>query len=217
MRSQAQVYWDNYAILSLFDSANRIGSIDGNLKIQKLGFIFELKGQEKNLKSAHYRFFRYNNGPYSRFLANDVLLLKAKGFISSSNQLTKRGHFLTEFVGLNTKIEGLSKEAIKISEEVSREFGKYSGPKLTSIVYKMTVPVIDLENKPMKVRDIDVCTDILDPVRNPESREIHLFGNELIADLNEEFEISSSRLDPGNLAVREEVISALEHTIQSGR
>src|SRR5208282_4992798 len=99
MRSDQQKYWDIVSVLRLFDRASKIAPIDGNLKIQKLAFIYELRGQEKNFKAAHYRFFRYTLGPYSKTLANDVLELKRFGFITStSNQLTARGKFVLEYL-----------------------------------------------------------------------------------------------------------------------
>lgn len=216
MREAVQQYWDFFAILNLFDQTNKVSNIDGNLKIQKLSFIFELKGQEKGFKSAHYRFFRYNNGPYSRFLANDVLELKEKGFITrNSNQITRRGEFLSEFIKLNAPIKGANQKALEISDEVVKEYGKYSGPQLTNIVYKMVVPVVDLENKLMKVRDIAACTDILDPIRNQNAEDVVL-PDDLVSDLKEEFQIPPDRLNPNNPEVRAQAVRALEEAIHRG-
>lgn len=215
MRTIQQKYWDAFAVLNLFRAANNIGSIDGNLKIQKMGFIVEERGQEQNLKAAHYPYFRYNNGPFSKDLANDVLRLKDMGFITRANQLTRRGSFLVEFVGLNADIKGRSLEALNIAENVAKEFGKHSGSQLTNIVYGMVVPVIGRDNERIQVKDIGHCTDIIDPLEDAQMAELELFSDDLIEDLKEEFKIPLEKLDPKNQQVHDHAVGAIEHALQS--
>ena len=211
MRTVQQKYWDAFAVLSLFDAANKVRPIDGNLKIQKMGFLFEIKGQERGIKAGHYTFFRYNNGPFSKWLANDVADLKRMGFISGdSNKITRRGSFLLEFVRLNAQISGDAKEAVEIANQVGAEFGKYTGPALTTYVYRMTVPVIDYNNETKKVRDIEHCVDIIDPVKDKNLREIQLFTEDLIQDLKAEFSIPARKLRKDNPEIEAESRRRLE-------
>ena len=63
--------WDTVALLTLLDAVNEVGRVEGNLKPQKLAFLAELEGAaNRNLRTAHFRFFRYTFGPYSGQLAS---------------------------------------------------------------------------------------------------------------------------------------------------
>jgi hypothetical protein len=212
MRSDQQRLWDSVAVLSLFDCVNRTADIGGNLKIQKLCFIYELKGHDRNLKSAHYRFFRYTAGPYSKDLANDVLLLKDLEFVTkNSNQLTDRGRFLLEY--LRQDLSGRAVASLQILTEVCTEFGSYSGQDLKERVYDMFVPVIDHGDRLSKVKDIKPFTDILDPLVDQHLEDIELFPEDLVSDIKEEFTIPGAQLDPQNAAVRESVARTLRNIL----
>jgi uncharacterized protein YwgA len=211
MRSDQQKFWDIIAILHLFGCANQIAQIDGNLKIQKLAFIYELKGQEKNFKAAHYRFFRHNLGPYSKDLANDVLALKKLGFITSTtNQLTGRGTFILEYLAPYLQSAETATQLFAILEGVCREYGRFSGPQLVNKVYGMTVPVIDYGNEKWKVKDIPSFTDILDPQKIAQLKEAQVFPEDVLADIRDELQIPSERLDPRNESVKREVFHRLQ-------
>ena len=84
--------WDTVALLAILSGANERASHHGNLKVQKLVFLAEIEGQSKGFKAAHYRFFRWNMGPYCAALANHMTNLEDATSADSSNPAINR-HF----------------------------------------------------------------------------------------------------------------------------
>jgi hypothetical protein len=213
-RSISQKHWDYLATLSLLDCANRVYPVEGNLKIQKLGFIFELVGRDKGIRSGHYRFFRYQLGPYSKSLANDVKFLKDLGFLNrSSNQLTNRGKFLIDYFLTPLSSAPVASESLRILNTVCEKFGRYSGNALRGQVYNMEVKVSGCANRIMKVRDIPFKADILDPVMDRSSREIEPFPDDMASDLTAELSIPAADLSPENPTVRNVALNAIQRAL----
>lgn len=198
----------------MFDCANQVASISGNIHIQKLAFIYELEGQRKGIKAAHYRFFRYTMGPFSKDLANDVGFLKELEFVTKwSNEVTHRGRFLLEYLGPHLNKARTATTALQILRKVCKEYAKFSGWDLMNQVYKMNVPVISYGNKRLKVKEIGSFIDILDPIRDDKLRDIEPLPEDTISDLKEEFAIQASRLDPQNASVRASVLRTLHRAL----
>lgn len=210
MREAFQKYWDLAAVLNLFDFANKIAPIDGNFKIQKLGFISELRGQENaGVRATHYKFFRYHFGPYSKELANDVGFLKERGFLDAFNRVTDRGRYLIDYIRPEIAQSNNSELSLEILQSVCTDYGRYTGGQLKRQVYEMVVPVIEYDNATLKVKDIGYCTDILDPVRL-DLRESANFPDDTLQDLRSEFNIPLESLDPANDDVKNEAMNLLQ-------
>ncbi len=198
MRTQKQTYWDYIATLLLFNSVNNVGTVDGNLKIQKLPFIIEFRGLEKGLKTLYLKFFRYTWGPYSKELSKDIEFLTKAEVITSSKKLTKKGHFLLDYFLPEINANPTGKETLNIIDEVVKEYGKKSGPRLKDIVYEMKVPVYDLGNELKKVRDIDFFLDIFVPTECPNLKDTMIFSPESLSVIEEELKLPLSALDPSS-------------------
>lgn len=208
MRTQAQQIWDYIAIIKLLDDVNKINYIDGNLKIQKLIFLSELEGLKTHIAPMHFKFFRYNLGPYSKELANSVNFLINQGFITSTKKITKRGEFLIEYVrdAINESI--IFKKAFEIINETIEKYGRYPGSKLTNMVYDLKVPVYDYGGKVEKVRNIGTFTDIIVPTQMAELQDIALF-DDILEDIEEELNLSPYSLDPNNPDYQKTITRAL--------
>lgn len=210
MREPFQKYWDLTTVLCMFEFANRIAPIDGNLKIQKLGFISEWRAQEARVLAAHYKFFRYQFGPYSKDLANDVGFLKERGFVDVFNRLTARGNYLVEYIRPEIERNENSALSLEIIKGVCSEYARYSGIQLKRQVYEMVVPVIDYNNCPLKVRDIGYFTDILDPMKLTGLKECANFPDDTVDDLKREFYIPPETLDPANEEMNHKTMALLQ-------
>lgn len=209
MRSQEQTYWDLYSVLKLFEVLNEAGRRADNLKIQKLTFLHELKGQSEGLRSAHYKFFRYTYGPYSKILAQDVEFLEERGLITkTTRQLTKRGQFLLEILVDEIQSAG-AKRAVELIEATTREYAKLRSSRLVDRVYAMEVPVVDLGGKRVKVRDISTFLDILDPLHS-DLADIDGFNAETVELIKEELEIDPADLESTSPSYKASVADALE-------
>lgn len=211
MRTKEQKYWDRLVLLRLFQAVSERSRVDGNLKAQKLVFLVELKAHKQRIKAAHYKFFRYQLGPFSADLANDVRCLEDLGLVTKSTRaLTDRGRFLHDYILGSLASDAGTKSALNIVEQVASEFGQKSGKALMNIVYGMTVPVFDLGGREKKVRDIAVFLDILNPVFTPELEEVQPLSDDLIADIEAELALDPDRLEPNHPTFRQTVRRALE-------
>ncbi len=157
MRTKAQLAWDLSSVLYLLDCAAGVARATDNLKVQKLTFLHEFAAQGEGLATAHYKFFRYQFGPYSKVLAKDVELLEGLGFITkTSRRLTKRGQFLLEAVLGEMRESPGGKRATELIQTTAVSFGKVPSPKLVDMVYSMKVPVSDLGGEVTKIRDVEM-------------------------------------------------------------
>jgi hypothetical protein len=77
MRNEGQI-WDQIFLLNLFSCSDE--RLD-NLKIQKIVFLTEIEGRNRNFAAANFPFFRYHFGPYSKVAANTVRKLEVFGFV----------------------------------------------------------------------------------------------------------------------------------------
>ena len=172
MRTKGQKYWDQFVLLDLFGAVSAVDIVGGNLKAQKLTFLLELYALRKSSVVGHYRFFRYQMGPYSPDLANDIRELETEELLSRSGRhLTPRGVFLHDYVAEMLSGNADLQMVTTLTSEVATSFGKKSGAALMNMVYGMRVPVFDL-GREMKVLHIPSFLDILDPVHTPNLREI---------------------------------------------
>ncbi len=194
MRERSEQFWDYVFLLNLFQCSEE--PLD-NLKIQKLTFISEDKAREEDkLKAAHYPFFRFNLGPYSKVLANDVRTLEDLGFVHPETRCpTERGRYILDYVQEFIKQSKEAQHSLKILSNVCKKYRDVKSSKLVNIVYKMEVPVVQFNGKVMTVRDIPLHTDIIDPALENLS-DIPVFTQEALDDLQVEFSLSAEDLDP---------------------
>ena len=138
----------------------------GRTKMQKSMFLVELKLQEQELPTPHFRFFRYNNGPFSRQIWDDFDELASKGFVhKSSFEPTERGMFLLDFAVSEFKVINRMANALEAADEVLEFCKPRSGLALMNYVYGLEVVPAEIaySGEKMKVEDIPMFWDILDP------------------------------------------------------
>lgn len=192
------------------ESVTGLGSHPDNLKLQKLAFLFELRGQERRLRVGHYKFFRYRLGPYSKVLARDIERLEDLGFVTkASRRLTARARFLLEYARPEIDQAALARDAMLLLDGVAREYGKIESPRLVDMVYAMEVPVYDLGGQAMKVRQIESFLDILDPLHTDLGNVVP-FSEDLAEVFREEMLLRPESLDPASASYKAVVKDALE-------
>ncbi len=195
MPTRSQDAWNKVAVLSLCDEMHKGQWTIDNVHIQKLCFLSELRGREQDLKIAYYRFFRFNNGPYSMALANDVTSLIKQGFVDpESGELLDRGRYFYKYVHSDIQQSETAIHALKIIRETAQTWQKFKGWDIVNEVYKMTVPVDGL-GKDMLVKDIPLKTDILVPERS-NARDVSPFSSELVEEIQEELSSAPVSFDP---------------------
>lgn len=211
MRLAHQQIWDKVGLLNLFHYINQYGQIEGNLKLQKLVFICELKGLQESLKPFYFRFFRYSLGPYSAELANEVKFLENAGFIvSTTKRLTRRGRYVLDYVKAAAGETKKVTRTVSIIKEMTRRYGRHSGDRLKKLVYGMEVPVYDLGGRIEKVENIPLFLDILNPTGMRGASLTQAFDRRLMQDLAEEFAITEDDLKPESPVHRQIVSAAIQ-------
>lgn len=216
MREKQQALWDKIALLELLQQSVRVGQVRGNLWLQKLTFLVELEGLRAGLSPMHFRFFRYTWGPYSAPLANDVKFLEERGFLASTTRrITKRGQYLINYVKTAIENSAEAREARTLMSRVAERYARHSGVRLRDIVYKLVVPVFELGGEELRVRDIPVGYDILDPARTLNIRDVQPLDERLIANVEEELSIPPEVLLPTNPNYRKVVKAALDRLSKS--
>jgi len=196
MMTLAQQYWDYVFLLNL-------GSYSGepldNLKIQKLTFISEdTARQREKLKAANFSFFRYNQGPYSKELADAVRELESLGFVDpETRKPTERGRYILDYVREFVKESQPAQHALRILGETCKKYKRVKSSKLVNIVYGMKVPVAQFNGKIMRVRDIPKHVDIICP-GSENLFDFSVFPQEIVEDLQTEFSLTPEDISPDN-------------------
>jgi uncharacterized protein YwgA len=209
MPTKAQEVWNKVAVMALCDEMHGAHSTIDNVHIQKLCFLSELRGREQDIKSAYYRFFRYNNGPYSKALANDVTALVTGCFVDpESGALLDRGRYLYAYIKADLDESELASKAIGIIRRTVEEWRAFKDWSIVDEVYKMVVPVDGL-GRSMLVKDIPKGTDILIPERT-HAKDVSPFSPELIAEIESELAADPVSFDPSSAEFQKSVASRLD-------
>jgi hypothetical protein len=213
MHTGAQLAWNRIATLALLRDGRpkNFQSID-NLRIQKLGFRSELKGQSTGNLPAFFKFFRYNLGPYSKELAMQVRGLEERDFVDSETRcLTWRGEYLLEYVEPEIRQHEAAQRAIETIRETCEECRSIrASSKLVDQTYELEVPVAGMGNQIMRVRDIPMNTDIIVP---PHFLPHPMLSANTIAEIQEEWQIPPSSLDPSTQEFNDAVDSAYRRVL----
>jgi uncharacterized protein YwgA len=139
----------------------------GRTKLQKTTFLTELRLREHDLIGPRFRFYRYDNGPFSKNLLNAYDVLHAQGLTTHRDELglTERGQVLADLVQM-LKDEPDNREFFSEVDTVLETCRRRTGEQLMEEVY-------DLDVRPegwttsMKVRNIPKYTDIIVPIGRP--------------------------------------------------
>lgn len=209
------IVWDSVAVLTLLDAVNKKGLVNGNLMLQKVGFLAELEAARQHLRVARFRFFRYNLGPFSAELANAVAALESKGIITKRRVLTPRGRYVLEYAADSIAQSQDASRSVELLNEVGQKHGNKTGEDLKEYVYGLKVPVADWNGMEGRVRDIPMFTDILDPARDPHLVDVQPFDSDTAEELAAELEMADDVLDEGSAAFRRTINDAMKRASQA--
>jgi uncharacterized protein YwgA len=207
-RNRVQRSWNHIAALILLREGRpkNFQTID-NLRIQKLGFRSEVRGQQEGQLPAYFKFFRYDLGPYSKELANEIAALETRDFVNPATRgLTWRGEYLLEYIQPEIKRFEVAQKAVETIQMVCEEDRSIKlSSELVDETYRMQVPVAQFGDRIMLVKDIPMNTDIITP--DP-SYAPAILSNEMVDNLEEEWKIDPAALDESSEAFNEAVDSA---------
>jgi len=192
MSNEKQV-WDQIFLLNLFSCSEE--PLD-NLKIQKIVFLSEIEGRNREFAAANYPFFRYHFGPYSKVAANAVRKLEVFGFVDPEfHRPTERGQYVLDYVCEFVRHSAKAVEALEILQTTCEKYRNTKSSDLVNIVYGLRVSVVGMGGKIMTVREIPECVDIIVPAE--EKLETFVpFPQDLLGDLVTEFSLRPDDLNP---------------------
>lgn len=165
MRLLKEQVIDNLLLLHIVNQSHELGfEILGKLKLQKLLFLIEWALMKNGLKGLHYKFFRYNNGPFSKNLAIDYsFLVKNRNINSTQNILSDDGkNVLKVFLSYSEK-EQTNSIFFKLFDTEIKKWGRFYGNQLMNLIYQMKIEAYDIPKKELKIKDIPTFCDILVP------------------------------------------------------
>lgn len=134
---------NNLLLLHLIDRANQKGNIEDNLKVQKMVFLAQKNFIDKKLKGFAYNFFRWERGPFSADLNNDLMKLIRNDFVRWESwkkriYLTKEGNRILE--ACKGVLEE-NKNFLKLINEITDKYANIDPEKIKDEVYKMKLMV----------------------------------------------------------------------------
>jgi len=192
MRKDEDHIIDKFLLLYLIDQIFQKGfRISGALKLQKIIFLAEWEMIKRELKGFHFKFFRYNLGPYSKQLQLDYNSLAEKGFINKSTySLTVCGRSLIKHLLSVPKIYEENAIFFQSLDESLNKWGIHSGEELKNKIYNMSITPHDLPNFETLIKDIPMFFDIIVPELLQNLKEFKL-PPDAIEDLEYEFSLTT--------------------------
>lgn len=215
MITPSQDAWNKIAVLAILrDGRPKSYKTIDNLRIQKLGFRSELKGQSIGQFPAFFPFFRYNLGPFSKELANQVSGLEERDFVDSeSRSLTWRGKYLLEYVEPEIQRFDAAQASLEIIRETCAECSSIKeSSRLVDATYNLKVPVAGLGGQIMRVRDIPMNTDILIPNTIP---ALPMLSPEMVVNIEAEWRIPATALDSTSQEFNDAVDAIFQRAMQA--
>jgi len=129
---------NNILLLYLIKKTNSIGKVEDTLKLQKLVYLTQKKYIEKKSKVFNYNFFRWDKGPFSADVSNDLTSLKCRGLVRDRwpIRLTKEGN---ELVNGCQEVLDENEALLKVIDGVISEYARYTPDEIKEHVYKMKI------------------------------------------------------------------------------
>jgi uncharacterized protein YwgA len=135
-RNYVEALTDRLLMLFLISECQKIGCrITGKVKLTKLLYLAENKMIKNQIKGLNYDFFRWDYGPMSAVLLQDLDCLSENGLLEKSENfigITNRG---LSVLKSSTALLDRNKELLEYIRKIVREFGPYKGKSLKEIVY----------------------------------------------------------------------------------
>jgi len=129
---------NNILLMYLIQKANSIGKVEDNLKLQKLVFLGQKKMVERKIKAFSYNFFRWDKGPFSAEVNNDLTSLTLRGLISYQWPigLTEEGKKLLEDC---LELFQKNRDFTEVIDEILSAYATYTPEEIKARVYDMNI------------------------------------------------------------------------------
>jgi hypothetical protein len=165
----------------------------GKIKLLKLVFLSEARMNKNEIKGFNYYFYRWNYGPLSDEILQDLDCLVENGLlekVENSICITSKGR---ELLGSSKDLLTRNEEILEPIRQVVREFGHYRGESIKMIVYG--TPKAGEEKL---VKDTEHGEELLSELPREEAKKWFLIDDNWIETLELQFDREAcSSLDRG--------------------
>jgi len=193
---------NNLLLLYTIARTNELGTMDDTLKLQKIVFHSQRNLVKMGLKAFGYNFFRWEKGPFSAELNNDLTLLTHAGLIEPAwpLKLTESGNKLLE---TSQEIFEINKRFMRYIEDVVREKAPLDPDTIREETYKLTI-ILPRSHERMTIRDVPMGTLILFRTSDRKAKAIFSLPESWLATLEIAF----------NEEVRESLAKSYEDAVE---
>ena len=192
MKTEQQKISEIILLLKVLQEDDNIG---GATKLQKQIFLNELQLTDRKSGGLYYKYFRYNYGPFSRQLQDNFNALVNLGFVHKTTyRPTERGKYLIGYV--EGCIANYQDNALifDIIGTTTAKYRKYNGSQLMRLVYDMAISPIERPDHKMKIKDIQIFTDLLLPECETFKHELS-FPDQIFSDIKAELSMDKETWD----------------------
>jgi hypothetical protein len=163
MRKPDQITIDRALLLYLLQLAEPY-SMYGDVKLQQLAFLCELKMFDKGVKGLHFEFFRYAYGAFSKDLDNDLMSLRRKGRLENFD-LSDEAHEAIKILLSGVEASEANAAVVEILQAVIATYGPQDTGGVTQAVEAVEVSSPSEPEFKLAIRDISFHTIMLVPAR----------------------------------------------------
>jgi uncharacterized protein YwgA len=166
--------------------------ISGRTKAQKTGFFVELALNREGMAGPHYVFYRWDKGPFSRVLWNDLDALTNQGFLirtPDGYSVTRRGTAMIDLAIPPLKAHPLNDETFLIIDEVLRWCKPRTGEELIQAAYAVELEPAGMPGEHRTVEAIPLGVDIIAP--SPDGLHV---DDETVSILEEQLAVSADAI-----------------------
>jgi len=135
-RNLPETLVDRLLTLFLISECQKQGCrVTGKVKLLKLVYLSESRMVQNEIKGFNYGFYRWDYGPMSNELLQDLDCLKENGLLEKTENfigVTSRGW---EVLRSSSTLLNRNEEFLEFVRKVVKEFGHYRGKSIKTIVY----------------------------------------------------------------------------------
>ena len=163
MRKPQEIAIDRALLLRVLRSIEPHGLV-GDVKLQQLAFLCELKLFDQRLKGLHLEFFRYAYGAFSKDLDNDLLWLRKKQRVENFAPSERADEVLKL---LEEAVEGneINRTVVGIVDAVLIKYGAQDASAITTAVESVELSTPEQPDFKVSIREISFHTTLLVPAR----------------------------------------------------
>jgi hypothetical protein len=174
MRTKVEALIDRILLLYAVDRGNAYGCMDGPFKLMKIPFMAELESVQHGINTFNYTFYRYDHGPMTTEIYEDIEQLKMAGLLEVPDdkcaeiKLTAAGKKL--FDTINGLIQA-NAEVCAFIDESAKKYAPMSFKQLKDTVYEQRVRI---GGKVVRIGDVPHFCDVIGKLQDDDVKRFQI-------------------------------------------